>query len=230
MSTFLRLANTQFRIRNFNNHFLLLRAENGVEVGKIGKAIFEKQFSFIDEVIVTEVEICLKLNDRFSYPKIGLLARINIETVDHQKEYKIPVYFEEHEDWQIVESTTGFSKDHVISKLTQQKFSLAMFGFLPGFLYLNDLDPSLHVPRKTVPSKYVEANSLAIGGKYLGIYGLDSPGGWNVIGKLPLSLLQIPELPPVPLNLGDQLQFESISQQEYDALLNSSSSLKSYNG
>ena len=74
------------------------------------------------------------------------------------------------------------------------------------------------MPRKANPEKYVAANSLAIGGKYLGLYALDSPGGWNVIGKTPISMLQIPNLPPVAVNLGDKIKLQAISASEYEAL------------
>jgi KipI family sensor histidine kinase inhibitor len=144
--------------------------------------------------------------------------------------YQLPVYFTEHDDWSAVMATSGCSKNNIIEKLTATEYTIAMFGFLPGFIYLAGLDPALHVPRKTVPSKYVKANSVAIGGKYLGLYALDSPGGWHVIGQTPVSILQMPQLPPVPLHPGDRLQICSISKAAFDELETNKISLIQYNG
>ena len=229
MSILLQLFNTELEVNNYNDDFLLISAPKKESLAKIGKAIFHRNFEFIDEVIVTEAEICLKLNALFLASNIDLLKDIEQEHAQTNISYKLPVYFGEHEDWHQVELIAGFSKQEVISKLVSSELSIAMFGFLPGFIYISGLAPSLHIPRKTVPAKYVEANSIALGGKYLGLYSLNSPGGWHVIGKLPIPILQIPQIPPVPLNPGDKIRLEAISEQEYESLLQQNISLKEYN-
>ena len=105
-----------------------------------------------------------------------------------------------------------------------------MFGFLPGFIYLEGLNPSMHVPRKTIPSKYVKANSIALGGKYVGLYSIDSPGGWHVVGQIPISILKFTQLPPVEMNLGDKIVLHPIDQIEFEIILQKQISLKEYNG
>ncbi len=221
MPKLLQLATATLEVKNFNNDFLLLcsiNPSNG-NLAQIGKAIYKRDFDFVEEVIVTEVEICLKLNQHFTSSNLDLLQDLQLEEEQHLESHLIPVYFHEHEDWREVEATTHFSKQEIIEKLTSTEFSIAMFAFLPGFVYMDGLDASLHVPRKAVPAKYVKANSLAIGGKYLGVYSLDSPGGWHVIGQLPIPLLQIPELPPVRLHLGDKVRLRTIDKSEYHRLL-----------
>jgi KipI family sensor histidine kinase inhibitor len=224
------LSKETLNIRNFNNDFLLINTtSDGVSLSAIGKYLFEQQFDFVEEVIVTETELCLKLNAHFDDSKLDLLQAIEQKSVLNSQCYQLPVYFTEEEDWTTVISTTGFSRSDIIEKLTATEFSIAMFGFLPGFLYLAGLDPSLQVPRKTVPSKYIKANSIALGGKYLGLYSLDSPGGWHVIGKTPVSILQMPELPPLPLNLGDTIRCCAISEEEFRLLQARQISLIDYN-
>jgi KipI family sensor histidine kinase inhibitor len=229
MSTSLQLLNNKFEIQNFNNDFLILKSKNGSELSKIAKAIFERKFEFVDEVIVTEVEVCLKLNALFEPSKYEQLKNIRQHGALAQNSYKLPIYFNDHEDWVQVEKISGLNKNEFISKLTTCKFTVAMLGFLPGFFYINGLPKSLQIPRKAVPSKYVKANSIAIGGKYLGLYSLNSPGGWNVIGQVPISLLKIPELPPVAINLGDKLILHSIEKEAYNELLAQQISLQEYN-
>ncbi len=195
-------------IKNYNNDFLIIKSDK--ELQQIGKAIFEQNFDFVTEVIVTEKEVCVQLNDLFEVEKLDLFHNLQFTKKGTSKTYELPVYFTNHEDWKRVEAVTGFSKKAIIEKLISTEFSIAMFGFLPGFLYLDGLDESLHVPRKAVPSKYVEANSIAIGGQYLGLYSVESPGGWNVIGKVDVSILDLSSIPPVKMNLGDKIKLKVI--------------------
>ena len=195
-------------IKNYNNDFLIIKSDK--ELQQIGKAIFEQNFYFVTEVIVTEKEVCVQLNDLFEVEKLDLFHNLQFTKKGTSKTYELPVYFTNHEDWKRVEAVTGFSKKAIIEKLISTEFSIAIFGFLPGFLYLDGLDESLHVPRKAVPSKYVEANSIAIGGQYLGLYSVESPGGWNVIGKVDVSILDLSSIPPVKMNLGDKIKLKVI--------------------
>lgn len=225
----LHLNNSDFEVQNFNNDFLLIRAMEEGTLATLGKLLFEKQFDFIDEVIVTEQEICLKLNELFDDQKTALLTKLQASNQSVTNTYRLPIYFSDHDDWQKVCAHTGFGKEEIIQQLLETDFTVAMFGFLPGFIYLNGLPENLHIPRKSVPAKYVKANSVAIGGKYLGLYALDSPGGWHVIGRVPLSILQIPQLPPLPLNLEDRIQCVRITAEEYAHINTQQLNLITYN-
>ena len=224
------MLNPILDIKNYHNDFLILKSKDQPYLAELGKSIFEKKLDFVEEVIVTPTEICLKLNHNFEESKIEFLQKIKQNKTIKSKTYQLPIYFNDHEDWENVKSTTGYSKKEIIEKLVATKFSISMFGFLPGFIYLEGLDPSLHVPRKTIPSKYVEANSIALGGKYIGLYSIDSPGGWHVIGQIPISILEIPKLPPLELNLGDRIILRPIDQLEFENILQKQISLKEYNG
>jgi KipI family sensor histidine kinase inhibitor len=224
------LPNSILEIKNYNNDFLILKSKNQSFLTEIGKSVFMERLDFIDEVIVTPIEICLKLNENFEESKIEQLQKVEQKVIIKFKTYKLPVYFNEHEDWENVKSQTSFSKKEIIEKLITCNYSISMFGFLPGFIYMEGLDPSLYVSRKTIPSKYVKANSLALGGKYVGLYSIDSPGGWYVIGQIPVSILEIPQLPPVAMNLGDQIVLHPIDKIEFEYILQKQISLKEYNG
>jgi KipI family sensor histidine kinase inhibitor len=67
-------------------------------------------------------------------------------------------------------------------------YKVYLLGFSPGFPYLGDLDPRLHTPRLASPRAKVRAGSVAIGGEHTGIYTVDSPGGWNIIGHTPVKI------------------------------------------
>ena len=225
----LHLHNSDFQIQNFNDDFLLVRSSEEGALAMLGKLLFEKKFNFIDEVIVTEREVCLKLNGLFDDQKTDLFATLQASNQQTVNTYHLPIYFADNEDWQGVITSTGWSKEEVIGQLVGSDFSVAMFGFLPGFIYLNGLPESLHVPRKSVPAKYVKANSVAIGGKYLGLYALDSPGGWHVIGQVPVTILQLPQLPPLPLNLQDRIKCVRITSEEFAQISAQQLNLIDYN-
>lgn len=228
-STSLRLFNSNIQIENYNNDFLLLKADASEQLVRIGNAIYQQGFDFVEEVIVTEVEVCIKLNADFSASKLEALKNLKVANEATVRNYQLPVFFNDHEDWQLVLDHSGLTKPEVIQLLEQSTLTLAMFGFLPGFLYLRGLPEILQVPRKTVPAKYVDAKSIAIGGKYLGCYTLDSPGGWNVIGQMPLQVLQLEKLPPIQLQPGDTITLKSIDQETYDKLLQQSITIIDYN-
>ena len=229
MSKLLPSFDSMFEIKNFNDDFLLISSKSNSDLANFGRSVFERKFDFVDEVIVTEFEVCIKINHLFSALDMEQLMNVSLDEQAIQRTYQIPVYFSDHEDWEAIEAYTGLKKVKIIPKILESKYTVAMFGFLPGFTYLNGLDKAFHVPRKSVPAKYVEANSLAIGGKYLGIYAIDSPGGWHVIGSIPVSVFDRQSLPPVQFNPGDRLELKAIDLNEFNRIKEKNSSLKAYN-
>lgn len=89
-------------------------------------------------------------------------------------------------------------------------------GFIGGFPFLGGLPPKLATPRRETPRKEIPAGSVGIGGKQTGIYPVKSPGGWNVIGRTPLSLFDPQNNPPGLLRAGDRVRFRPISREEFD--------------
>jgi len=229
MSTLLHFHDTQLRVQNYQNQFLLIQSEDLEILPAFGKAVFSAQFNFIEEVIVSEVEICLKLASHFKPFDLRKLLSLEQVEATQTTTYRLPIYMDLDADWERVQTHSNLPKSACIPLLTSPLYSISMFGFLPGFVYCTGLPEAIQIPRKSVPSKYIEAGSLAIGGKYLGLYALNSPGGWNVIGKCPISLLQIPQTPPVAVQLGDQLQLEVISKRDYQSIQKYTPSIIEYN-
>jgi inhibitor of KinA len=90
-------------------------------------------------------------------------------------------------------------------------------GFMPGFPYLGDLDPRLHTPRLASPRPRMNAGSVAIGGEHTGIYPIDSPGGWNIIGRVGVKLFDPrrgtpgQEFKMFHLQPGDRVKFNPVA-------------------
>ena len=103
----------------------------------------------------------------------------------------------------------------VIELHTKPIYTVFFIGFLPGFPYLSGLNQQLFFDRKANPRLKVEKGSVAIGGQQTGVYPVSSSGGWNIIGKTPISFFNINNSQPTFLKSGDKIKFVSISKEEF---------------
>lgn len=99
------------------------------------------------------------------------------------------------------------SPEEIIRLHTDNTYRVYMLGFLPGFPYLGLLDERLEAPRLGRPRTRVPAGSVAIAGRQTGIYPLESPGGWNLIGKTTVRLYNPDSNQPTLLRPGDYIRF-----------------------
>jgi KipI family sensor histidine kinase inhibitor len=90
-------------------------------------------------------------------------------------------------------------------------------GFTPGFPYLGGLPEALRTPRRDTPRAHVKAGSVAIGGGQTGVYPVESPGGWRIIGRTPLALFRPGMNPAALLRPGDRVRFRAISPGEFSS-------------
>lgn len=128
---------------------------------------------------------------------------------------EVPVCYEMGLDWEEVTGYTGLSKEEVTQQHSSAIYTVAMMGFIPGFVFLEGLSDELMVPRKPTPRTSIPSGSVGIGGSQTGIYSLESPGGWNIIGRTPVSFFDAKESPPTNLKAGDQIRFRPISEEEF---------------
>ncbi len=131
--------------------------------------------------------------------------------------WKIPVCYDTEFgiDLEEMSSTLNLSTREIIDLHSQAIYTVYFIGFLPGFLYLGGLNEQLETRRKSTPRLQVNKGSVAIGGSQTGIYPNDSAGGWNIIGKTPLSFFDPDNAPPCFAKAGDKIQFVPISHQEF---------------
>jgi inhibitor of KinA len=89
-----------------------------------------------------------------------------------------------------------------------------MIGFTPGYPYLGEVLDAIATPRRETPRTLVPKGSVGIAQKQTGIYSVDSPGGWQIIGWTPVKLFDPHGQPPSHLVMGDRVQFYAITEQE----------------
>jgi inhibitor of KinA len=123
-------------------------------------------------------------------------------------------------DLQWVASHHNTTDEEIVRRHTNMEFTVFMIGFTPGFPYMGILPSDLESPRKQNPRIQVPAGSVGLAGKQTGIYPSATPGGWQIIGRTPLTLFDAKSARPSLLKPGDKVRFESISKDEFMTMTN----------
>lgn len=118
-------------------------------------------------------------------------------------------------DLLFVAEHAGMSTDEVIALHAGRPYRIYMLGFLPGFPYLGGLDERLFTPRLQNPRTKIPAGSVGIGGEQTGVYPLDSPGGWQLLGRTPMRLFDPQNGGRLLYAAGDSIRFVPINEDEY---------------
>jgi inhibitor of KinA len=131
------------------------------------------------------------------------------------RSHVLPVCYEMQLDLGRVVEATGLSADEVIAQHAGAEYTLYAVGFVPGFPYLGYLPDRLSgVGRLPSPRVRVEPGSVGLTGRQTGVYPLARPGGWNLIGRTPLTLADV-AAGYFPLRVGDRVRFERIDEAEF---------------
>jgi len=148
----------------------------------------------------------------------NLLSNKNFTNNNKIKTWEIPICYDKDFAIDLNEISTKckIDVDQVIKKHNNKTYEVDIVGFLPGFLYLGNLDDSLHLPRKNNPRTHIPEGSIGIAGNQTGIYNIESPGGWNIIGRTPLRLFDKLKNPPIKIKQGDKIIFKEITKEEFN--------------
>jgi KipI family sensor histidine kinase inhibitor len=188
--------------------------------------IKEENFPWIEEIVpsFTDVMVLYSCEHiRYFEAKRILMSYFEVEERMSKIETRIvniPVLYGEDYGIDIIDvaSMNGLSVRDVINIHTESRYLVYMLGFTPGFPYLGGLDERLHTPRLKTPRKVIQAGSVAIRGEQRGVYPIDSPGGWRIIGRTPLKLFDMDREPPALLRQGDYIQFFEINAVEFEEI------------
>ena len=150
-----------------------------------------------------------ELNDSKSSGKSDEVRLIEIPTL-YGKKYGPDIEF--------VAKNAKLSLDEVIKIHSGTDYLVYMMGFMPGFTYLGGLDERIATPRLKSPRIKIEAGSVGIAANQTGMYPIESPGGWQLIGRTPLKLYDDTKEPPVFIQAGDYIRYVPIDEEEYEKI------------
>jgi len=121
-------------------------------------------------------------------------------------------------DLAFVASHNELSEDEVVRIHSGTDYLVYMMGFSPGFPYLGGMSHRIATPRLATPRTAIPAGSVGIAQAQTGIYPVESPGGWQLIGRTPIRLFEPGRHPPVLIEAGDYIRFVPVSRDAYDRL------------
>ena len=190
--------------------------------------LMTKDMPEIREIVPTYCAVSIYFDEKNC--KASLLKEIAgavLEKMDEEEEkssgservISIPVCYEDEEfapDLENVARHANLSPEEVIKLHSSSDYLIYMMGFLPGFPYLGGMDKRLETPRLETPRTRIPAGSVAIGGAQTGLYPVESPGGWNIIGRTPLKVFDKDRNPQFLYEAGDKIRFVPITRKEFE--------------
>lgn len=162
-----------------------------------------------DSLMVTFNPMSLRLSDAKAKVEAALAQSKKRQKTPKEKPIDIPVFYggEDGPDMETICQSAKLNEDQVIKRHSQIIYRVCMMGFIPGFAFLSKTDKKLHHPRHETPGARVAPGSIGIANWQTGIYGLESPGGWQIIGRTPLTLFDAKRDHPFLLKAGDWVRF-----------------------
>jgi inhibitor of KinA len=170
---------------------------------------------FYDPCRIRQKDLLVKLRDICQ----KVLANQLITRQQPNSVIRVPVCYDEEfaPDLPALAHAKGIGTQELAKMHYNRVYKVYMIGFLPGFPYMGMVDPVLATPRKRFPVP-VKAGAVGIAGNQTGIYPVDSPGGWQIIGRTPITLFDRNAADPVRLKAGDKIQFFPVDAAEFNTL------------
>ncbi|MCX8185427.1 MAG: 5-oxoprolinase subunit PxpB [Sulfolobales archaeon] len=146
---------------------------------------------------------------------------VDIKDLYRSRKFTIPVVYggEFGPDLQSIAAWSKLAEDEVVRIHSSRRYTVITLGFTPGFVYMGEVDPSIAAPRLETPRVKIPAGSVGVAGKMTGVYGLESPGGWRLLGRTPLTMFDYRRNPPIPISPGDEVYFKPIDAVDFSKLL-----------
>ncbi len=207
-------------IRDYGDHALLLEFDNTEEVLAWSAAIRDAELLGVLDIVPGSRTVLIKLEDaRYQAPTRQRLGKLHVTPAampdasdDVRADVEIEVVYD-GPDLDEVARLTGLTADQVVAAHTATPWRVGFGGFAPGFAYLVGGDSRLEVPRRAEPRTKVPAGSVGLAGEFSGVYPRESPGGWQLIGRISenqAALWDVDREQPALLTPGMWVQFRAV--------------------
>lgn len=203
-------------------------AEINAKVHKTAQRVEQELSEWVREVVPTYRSVLvyfdpLQVKRQVLVDKIREILSVveDDSSVNHEKTVlHVPVCYEGEfaPDLAFVAEHNGLSSAEVVAIHTSVPYLIYMLGFTPGFPYLGGMSERIAAPRLSQPRTVIPAGSVGIAGSQTGLYPVESPGGWRLIGRTPIKPFDPAAKQPFLLKAGMYLQFTAISAAEYAAI------------
>ena len=180
----------------------------------------------VEAVIPAYRNLSLLYDPLFTSPEkllsilLGLETRLHEIKIPASRIVEIPVLYggEFGPDIEAVAQHNGLAVEQVVAIHAGTDYPIYMIGFTPGFCYLGGLDKRIHTPRRKTPRTLISGGSVGIAEAQTGMYPVDSPGGWQIIGRTPLRLFAPEREVPFLYEAGDKIRFVPVAAEEYEQI------------
>ena len=234
------MKNNNISFRVFNEESILIQWNDKVNINLINSIISYKNLieQELSEILIECVQSINSMMVIYNSNKINSEDLINIleklYSVDltvgktEKRIWNIPVCYDLSFgiDLEDLSNSNSISIDEIIKLHSSTSYSILSMGFLPGFLYLGMNHKKLYCERKDKPELNIKSGSIGIARDQTGIYPQDSPGGWRIIGRSPISFFNVDEKSPCFAKPGDKIKFQNISLSEFNKIEKNRSSYK----
>jgi inhibitor of KinA len=205
------------RIRSLGDSAWLLSELPGPAFAA-ARSLRELQLDGVLDVVSAYDTLALYV-DPFIFEPEGLEEYVAQKVVDTGRAHRIPVCYELGHDLREVAEFFALTTDQVADIHCSQSYTCYAVGFQPGFGYLGHLDSRLTgMPRLDSPRIRVESGSVGLTGSQTGVYPSETPGGWRIIGRTPLTMVD-PIDDYYPLSAGDLVEFFRITEGEFNQMV-----------
>jgi len=205
-------------VRDYGDQALLLECESTDHVLAVTAAAREADLPGVLDIVPGARTVLVKVeHPRFQASARQRLSTLHAEPVSAAPSFSadaainvvIDVVYD-GDDLAEVAERTGLGIDGVINAHTGTPWRVGFSGFAPGFAYLIDGDPRLHIPRRAEPRTQVPAGAVGLAGEFSGVYPRRSPGGWQLIGRTDAVMWDVARPEPALLTPGMWVQFRAI--------------------
>lgn len=216
------MSTTTLRFEPLGDQAVFVQGGSEAAALAFAATVRDRKFPWVEDVVQSYCSVVV-----FYRPTIGFeaarAALTSLVWTSHESTatgtlHIIPCCYDLGLDFDRVSEHTRLTREQIIEAHMGTTYTVFAIGFCPGFPYLGYLPESLTgVPRLEAPRLKVEAGSVGLTGRQTGIYTEPRPGGWNILGRTPLELVNVAD-GYFPIRTGDRVRFQRIDERKFNEL------------